>query len=294
MRVTEKHICFWKEWPSNWHPAEFDVEVNGVECHFFNTEQYFMYMKAIVFGDEEIAKQILADGDPKKAKALGRKVQNYDEPVWNDKRYQIMLKANVAKFSQNEDLKQLLLSPEYDGRGFVEASPYDKVWGVCMYESNPDIDDETKWKGLNLLGKVLDETRRIIREDDAIQENFRSYWTDRDTDECFFGISILIDDQGYTGKEMRFDSSNLDKMPSILLDGDYWQVESLRLFGKYDVELNLISNDKTKTMRIPDVDIEKREAYKLLCAVFDNTEHFNGCEGKDYEDVEDFYGWELS
>ena len=173
MRVTDKHVCFWSEWPSNWHPAEFDIEVNGVMCHFHNTEQYFMYMKAIVFGDEEIAKQILENGDPKKVKALGRKVQNYDEKVWNDKRYQIMLKANVAKFSQNEDLKQLLLSPEYEGHGFVEASPYDKVWGVRMYESNPDIDNESKWKGLNLLGKVLDETRRIIIENESIQENSR-------------------------------------------------------------------------------------------------------------------------
>ncbi len=168
MRVTDKHVCFWNEWPSNWHPAEFDIEVNGVNCHFYNTEQYFMYMKAIVFGDEEIAKQILEDGNPRKVKALGRKVQNYDDAVWNEKRYQIMLKANVAKFSQNEDLKQMLLSPEYEGHGFVEASPYDKVWGVRMFESNPDIDDETKWKGLNLLGKILDETRRIIVEEDSM------------------------------------------------------------------------------------------------------------------------------
>ena len=50
MRVTDKHVCFWNEWPSNWHPAEFDIEVNEVHCHFYNTEQYFMYMKAIVFG----------------------------------------------------------------------------------------------------------------------------------------------------------------------------------------------------------------------------------------------------
>ena len=39
MRVTDKHVCFWNEWPSNWHPAEFDLEVNGVKCHFYNTEQ---------------------------------------------------------------------------------------------------------------------------------------------------------------------------------------------------------------------------------------------------------------
>ena len=152
MRVTDKHVCFWNEWPSNWHPAEFDLEVNGTLCHFYNTEQY------------EIANQILQDGSPKKVKALGRKVQNFDEKIWEEKRYQIMLDANIAKFGQNEDLKQLLLSPEYEGHGFVEASPYDKVWGVRMYESNPDIDDETKWRGLNLLGKVLDETRKVLKK----------------------------------------------------------------------------------------------------------------------------------
>ena len=290
MRVTDKHVCFWNEWPSNWHPAEFDIEVNGVTCHFYNTEQYFMYMKAIVFGDEEIARQILEVSDPKKVKALGRKVQNYDEQVWNEKRYQIMLKANVAKFSQNEELKQLLLSPEDEGHGFVEASPYDKVWGVRMYESNPDIDDETKWKGLNLLGKVLDETRRIVREDDVIAENF-TYWDNRDEDECFHGIAILLQNEGY----LKFDSSNPDKMPTILLDDGYWQVESLKLTGDRDIELNLISNGITKKVSDDDIiaDIEKKDAYKLLCAVFDNTEH-EKTEGEDYEDVEDFYGWELS
>jgi ribA/ribD-fused uncharacterized protein len=287
MIVTDKHVCFWNEWPSNWHPAEFDIEVNDTMCHFHNTEQYFMYMKAIVFGDEEIAKQILADGDPKKVKALGRKVQNYDEQVWNEKRYQVMLKANVAKFSQNEDLKQLLLSPEYKGHGFVEASPYDKVWGVRMYESNPDIDDETKWKGLNLLGKVLDETRRIIKEDDAIEDNFRLYWNNRDAYECFNGIAILLKKERY----LTFDSSNPNKMPTILYDDEYWQVESIRLTDNDDIELNRFGDGKIK--KVSDVDIEKRDAYKLLCAVFDNTEHEKD-EGEDYEDVEDFYGWELS
>jgi hypothetical protein len=162
-----------------------------------------------------------------------------------------------------------------------------------MYESNPDIDNETKWKGLNLLGKVLDETRRIIVEEESIKENFL-IWDDRDTNECFFGISILIGDQSYTGnEELKFDSTNPDKMPTILLDDEYWQVESLRLTGRYEMELNLISNDITKKVRVSDDEIEKKEAYKLLCAAFDNTEHEKS-EGEDYEDVEDFYGWELS
>jgi hypothetical protein len=85
-------------------------------------------------------------------------------------------------------------------------------------------------------------------------------------------------------------------MPTILLDDGYWQVESLELKGDHDIELNLISNGITKKVSDDDIyaDIEKKDAYKLLCAVFNNTEHFNVYEDKDYEDVEDFYGWELS
>ena len=92
---------------------------------------------------------------------------------------------------------------------------------------------------------------------------------------------------------MKFDSSNPDKMPTILLDGEYWQVESLRLTDRHEMELNLISNGITKKVLVSDDEIEKKEAYKLLCAAFDNTEHEKS-EGEDYEDVEDFYGWELS
>jgi hypothetical protein len=85
-------------------------------------------------------------------------------------------------------------------------------------------------------------------------------------------------------------------MPTILLDDGYWQVESLKLTGDCDIELNLISNGITKKVSDDDIiaDIEKKDAYKLLCAVFNNTEHYNVYEDKDYEDVEDFYGWELS
>ena len=89
------------------------------------------------------------------------------------------------------------------------------------------------------------------------------------------------------------DSSNQHKKPTILLNDEYWQVESLRLTSKHKMELNLISNGITKKVCISDDEIEKKEAYKLLCAAFDNTEHEKS-EGEDYEDVEDFYGWELS
>ena len=166
MRITDKHVFFWGDWPSNWYKAEFDAEVmiNGEKekKHFFNSEQYFMFIKAVVFGDIETAEKILKTKDPKKAKALGREVKNYDDKVWNEMRYKVMVDANKAKYSQNKPLASLLTSEEFNGKGFCEASPLDSVWGVKMAENDPLIDDEANWKGTNLLGKALDETREWL------------------------------------------------------------------------------------------------------------------------------------
>lgn len=166
MKVTDKHIFFWGEFPSNWHPTHFVVKEGMNELEFFNSEQYFMYIKAKTFGDEEIATKILTEGkNPKTAKGLGRKVRNYDDSVWNDKRYQVMVDANMYKFSQDEKLKALLMNPEFDGKNFVESSPLDRVWGVGLAENDPLIDDENNWLGTNLLGKALDEVReRLLKE----------------------------------------------------------------------------------------------------------------------------------
>lgn len=165
MKVTDKHVFFWGEWPSNWYTCHFTVKHDGKELEFFNSEQYFMWVKAITFGDKEIAEQILQKGkNPKTAKALGRKVKNYDDSVWNEKRFEVMLNANMLKYTQNADLNSLILSKKFDGKKFVEASPLDGIWGIKCGEVEA-LDDESNWNGLNLLGKVLDEVRnRLLSE----------------------------------------------------------------------------------------------------------------------------------
>jgi hypothetical protein len=141
------------------------VEHEGKKLEFFNSEQYFMWVKAKTFGDETIAMRILLEGkNPKTAKTLGRMIKNYDDKVWNEKRYQVMVDANMYKYSQNEDIKNLLLSDLFKGKGFVEASPIDKIWGIGVGETEA-LDDESNWKGTNLLGKALDEVReKLLKE----------------------------------------------------------------------------------------------------------------------------------
>ena len=171
MRVTDKHVFFWSGWPSNWFPCLFNVKIDGSNYTFYNSEQYFMYIKAKTFGDEEMALKILLEGkNPKKAKTFGRMVKNYDDKVWDEKRYQVMVDANMYKYSQNEELKKLLLNNELNGKKFVEASPIDKIFGVGLGENDPLIDDEKNWKGRNLLGKALDEVReRILKEKEEVK-----------------------------------------------------------------------------------------------------------------------------
>lgn len=166
MKVTDKHVFFWGEWPSNWYPCIFNAEYEGKEYTFYNSEQYFMFVKAKTFGDEENALKILLEGkNPKKAKTYGRMVKNYDDEKWNEIRYQVMVDANMAKYSQNDELKELLLNPELKGKHYVESSPVDRIWGVGLSEDNPLVDDEKNWLGTNLLGKALDEVRERLLEE---------------------------------------------------------------------------------------------------------------------------------
>ena len=60
---------------SNFYPCEF--EFNSKTFNF--SEQCFMWQKAMLFNDFEIAEQILKETDVRKIKALGRKVKDFDE-----------------------------------------------------------------------------------------------------------------------------------------------------------------------------------------------------------------------
>lgn len=159
MRVTDKHVLFWGEEFSNFYPAPIRYEEDGDEYFFPTSEHMFMWQKAKHFRDEFSASAILNVEHPRDAKKIGRKVRNFDNDEWARVRYEKMLRAVTLKFTQNEDLREFLLSKEFEGKHFVEASPFDEIWGIGYDENHVFADDETKWKGLNLLGKCLDEVR---------------------------------------------------------------------------------------------------------------------------------------
>lgn len=143
---------------SQWYPCLFTVDGLKYNC----AEQYMMAQKANIFGDKEVMTQILAETDQMAIKKLGRLVKNYDDDVWTEKRFQIVVEGNLAKFSQNEDLLNFLLNT--DDRILVEASPKDTIWGIGFDEFAPEAMNPSIWNGENLLGFALMEVRDRLRK----------------------------------------------------------------------------------------------------------------------------------
>ena len=167
---AEDFVFFWGHTPaksgeitqsclSQWWKCDFTE--GGI--NFCCAEQYMMYRKALLFEDHEHADEILKTKDLKTIKALGRLVSNFDDKVWNEHKSEIVLQGNICKFSQNPELKAYLIGT--GDRILVEASPYDRVWGIGMRAGSAGICAPQKWKGQNLLGFLLMEVRNIIRSD---------------------------------------------------------------------------------------------------------------------------------
>ncbi|HEX9063368.1 MAG TPA: NADAR family protein [Clostridia bacterium] len=159
-----KYLFFWGHQPSHdgsitktclsqWWKSDFTIETDTYCC----MEQYMMAEKARLFEDDEVLNEIMESKHPKQIKELGRKVKNFNEKVWEQKRYSIILNGNYAKFIQNERLKEFLLGTK--NRVLVEASPYDKIWGIGKSADDEHINNPLEWKGLNLLGFALMEVR---------------------------------------------------------------------------------------------------------------------------------------
>lgn len=141
---------------SQWWPASFQIG----EQVFATAEHFMMHSKAVLFGDEGAAKRILGSDSPREAKEIGRQVENFDSQLWQEHRFAVVLRGNLAKFSQNEDLKGYIFST---GESIlVEASPTDTIWGIGMSEEEARIVSPADWRGANLLGFALMRTRSLL------------------------------------------------------------------------------------------------------------------------------------
>ncbi len=155
--MNDNCVFFWGGVFSNWFPCYFIVNEIEYNC----AEQYMMAKKAQVFGDTSSYKKILLSGDPREQKALGRIVKNFNPSIWDMVSTDIVFVGCLQKFAQNLPLKSVLLATE--DKKLVEASPYDKIWGIGLDAEQAMETPENLWQGENRLGKVLMQVREVLK-----------------------------------------------------------------------------------------------------------------------------------
>lgn len=144
---------------SNWYKASFEYAGRK----FAHAEQFMMYQKMMTFGHPEIAEKILETDDQYGCKQLGKsKISNWDSDLWDKIRYQIVKRGIKAKFFQNKDLAEKLLST--GDKLLAECSGSDKNWGIGISDNDPRRFDVSNWSGQNLLGRCLMDVREEFRK----------------------------------------------------------------------------------------------------------------------------------
>ena len=153
IRDCEGHygIFVWATEFSNVHSLfSFDeprIVVDGEEWSC--SEAYFQAQKSLGTSDYETVKELMRNADPMEAYGIGRRHKR--RPDWFDVNVDVMRKAVYAKFTQNQELKELLLST--GDHPLVQVKPGDWFWGT-----GPDNN------GKNMLGELLMELRDGLRD----------------------------------------------------------------------------------------------------------------------------------
>jgi len=155
-KTDGKYGCF-----SNFYLAP--VEFDGMK--FTNSEAAWQAQKCII----ESTKKIFQTKNPSQAKSSGRRVKLRKD--WEEVKYGLMVDVCYAKFTQNKDIKEILLSTGDNDIQENTTSWHDNIWGHCECPKCMNKPFQ------NLLGKALMEVREKIKEEednDGINEETRS------------------------------------------------------------------------------------------------------------------------
>lgn len=150
---------------SNMYESEFTMD----GYTYKSAEHAFQGYKAKTFGDEGTFQKILKAKSAQSAKAFGKKVQNFDEALWEEKKVELMKDILRAKFSQNPALRKQLVDTM--GYFLAEANPRDTFWGIGTSSGTQIAKNPDKWKGKNTMGVLLMQIRdEFLAEDREIAE----------------------------------------------------------------------------------------------------------------------------
>lgn len=267
---------------SNFHPSRFEYK----NLNFISNEQFMMYSKAKTFGDEVTAQKIIdlnntslaqqfINGDLTreqivndknlseqwnklmiKVKYLGREVKNYDDAIWTKKRVSVVLFGARLKFTQNEDLKQILLNT--GNTLMCEAASKDLIWGIGLSESNARKTPPEKWPGLNLLGKVLDTLKLELN---PIKNNVIENTSDIEVVN-FYHVGKTIPENGvYIGRYSKAFNLQASKFANPFPMRDQSEEERQRVVSEYKKWIW----QEVLTQKITKEDLLSLQGKKLVC-----------------------------
>lgn len=150
---------------SNFFPCQFEIAGRK----YNSVEQFLFAEKARHQGDEISEARIMNNREARIAKQIGEKIEWEDRKAWKEFAKQKLKEGNMAKYIQNEHLRQQLF--DTSPKVFVEASPNDTYWGVGLSKTNKDIQCQEKWKGKNVMGFLLTELRDEMMKDAQFSSN---------------------------------------------------------------------------------------------------------------------------
>lgn len=147
------HVFFTQGSPfSNFHPSPFVKDYTDYACN----EQYLQAKKAELFNDDYCRTRIMQTTNPFEMKFHGSKVKNVDRQKWEHHARAIALDGCIAKFAQNPNLLDALMST---GNKVIGEASKDPLWGTGKSLDDGDVLDPSSWFGTNLLGQILMSVR---------------------------------------------------------------------------------------------------------------------------------------
>ncbi|KAK6742017.1 hypothetical protein RB195_009719 [Necator americanus] len=129
---------------------------------FSSTEQFYMWTKARFCKDFSAANAILYLNDPKMIKQVGSQLENFDQHRWRKFSWRVMMKAVMAKFKQDRNMRFQLFRTA--GSMLTEANPHDNYWGIGLAIDDPNVANPSRWKGCNVMGEILMQIRDVLLE----------------------------------------------------------------------------------------------------------------------------------
>ena len=145
---------------SNFYQSNLEIEGTTYHC----VEQYYQAKKAERHGNNELFERIMLESDPAEIKKLSKSITpklSSTPEAEQEANLKVMHQGLQAKFKHNPQLKAKLLATK--NKILAEASAYDLFYGTGTALYDRKCTSETKFKGQNRLGMLLQEIRQSLK-----------------------------------------------------------------------------------------------------------------------------------